>query len=108
MIQEGDYLRIVTPVRNSRGECIFSEDGRKEVKETTAPLQARRNFEAENDELERAGRPDLKHKIMIVRAEPLLQSFADPIAPALDTDVKPVKPKPLQAKPKIDEDDIFQ
>ena len=106
-MQEGDYLRIVTPVRNSRGECTYSEDGRKETKETTAPLMARKSFEAENDELERAGRPDLKHKITVVRAEPLLQSFAAPVAPALESDTKPAKAtKPI--KPQIQEDDIFQ
>lgn len=98
---DGDYLRIVTP-RADRFGGPWYVDGVLQTTETTAPLTARRGFEEENKHFEAMGRPELKHRISVVSAEPL-QTFSRPVAPAMPKDVKPLK-----TKPKIESDDIFK
>lgn len=86
----GDYLRIVTPVRNKFGGPALDARGVIMTKEINAPLSARKNFEQENADLERFGRPELKHKIFVVHAEP--EPTGKPIiAPALPNDRKPAQ-----------------
>lgn len=109
-MHEGDYLRILTPEINRRGE-IYYVDGRQVIKETTAPLAARKAFEDENKQFDIAGRPELKHQIELVRSNPIAESFARPVAPAFQTDIKPVKPAkaaPAKAPVQIAKDDIFE
>jgi hypothetical protein len=101
MVMEGDYLRIVTPKPDRFGGPWYV-DGVLQTSEIHAPLTARKGFEEENKHFESMGRPELKHRITLVSAEPL-QTYSRPIAPAMQEDKKPArKPtKPIS-------DDIFE
>ncbi len=91
-MEQGDYLRILSPVTNTMANPVYIK-GELQYTETTAPLTARKFFESENAQLVRANRADLQHIIEVVRANPLPQ-HKPTVAPAAPQDARPSKQQP--------------